>query len=554
MAAKFWHAVTGPRNGPCAVLVLFVVLVAAIVASHCGASRPLDQHEIYVAQTASEMIARGDPLIPHYLDAPRLEKPPMGYWLAAAAHLMLGADGARVSELEARLPSLVAGLALLLVTYALALAAFGDRRAGLVAAALLGTSWYFFAYARSVRPEMLYALLCAMEMLGLVIAANRAEEGRSTLAGALLVWGAVALALLTKGPQLPAFMMGGALLALWLRRPRPALGRVLRPLIGLGLVAMVLPYYAYLAGQAEGVAQFWAEQMVQNTDVPLWLRPLRFYYPVRLVIGFLPWAVAAGLAIVWTVRQKHPNALVLGWAIVVALLFVGFAGKLRQHYILPLLPLLAVLAGGAAVALYDRARTEARARRLLQGLILGQAVMVLAVLGSIGWRAQAPHPLSGSPMLPAALPWLAVGAAGVVLACVIARGRTRTALAALVVSALTAMGAISWAGLDLQPHWAKGAAFAAKLSKSVGPDGVLILDSGDRGTIAYYGGRKLQTTPIDGWLAAHPAGPLPYVICRPVCRSRAHKLEGEVVLRQHQLKRSQAMILFRITGIRPAAP
>jgi 4-amino-4-deoxy-L-arabinose transferase-like glycosyltransferase len=554
MIVKLWSAAMRACPRTWAALVLLFILLVAVVAINCGASRPLDQHEIYVAQTASEMIARGDPLIPYYLDAPRLEKPPMAYWLAAATHLALGAEGARVTELEARLPSLVAGLALVFVTFALARAAFGDRRAGVVAAALLGSSWYFFAYARSVRPEMLYALLCTVQMLGIVIAANRAEEGRSTLAGALLAWGAVALALLTKGPQLPAFMMAGAALALWLRRPRPALGRVLRPWIGLGLVALVIPYYAYLAVQAEGVAQFWAEQMVQNTDVPIWLRPLRFYYPVRLVIAFLPWAVAAGLAVVWTIRRRQPNALLLGWAIVVALLFVGFAGKLRQHYILPLLPLLAALAAAAAVELYDRARTEAGTRRLLRWLVAGQAVLVLAALGSIAWRAQAAHPLSDTPMLPAALPWLALGGAGLVLACLFVPRRPPAALAALVASVLAAIGAISWPGLDVQPHWAKGVVFAAKLSETVGRDGALILDSGDRGTIAYYGGRTLEATPIDAWLAANPGRPLPYVICRPACRSRAHKLDGEVILRQHRIKGTQAMILYRITRVRPATP
>lgn len=536
-------------------LALLIVLVMGAVAANSGASKPLDSHEIFVAETANEMIERGAVLVPYYLDAPRLEKPPMAYWLAIAAHWAVGAGDGWVTEFEARLPSLAAAAALLAVTFWMAGLAFGDRRIGLLAAALLGTSWYFFTYARSVRPEMLYTLLSAIEMAGILMALRRAEAGRPTLPGALIAWGAVALALLTKGPQLPLFLMAGAVLALRLRRPRPALGPLLHPFIGIALVALVLPYYGYLLIQGEGVARFWAEQMVQNTEVPIWLRPLRFYYPVRLVIAFLPWAVAFGLGVVWCFKRRHAEALPLASAVLAAIVLVSFAGKLRQHYILPLLPLVAVISAAAAVALHDRAREAPGAARLAGWLIAGQAGLVAAALGAVGWRAVTSHPLGAGAMWPAALPWLVLGGTAALGALALAlKNRPAAATAALIASALSVPTAIAATGADIQPHWATAAEFAKQAAKTVGPDRALILVSGDPGPIAYYGRRRLRPVALGDWLAAHPGAAPPYVICQPDCAFAAHGLKARAVLHQRRLVRKRPMVLYLPERADPGRP
>lgn len=342
-----------------ALLVLLMGLVAAAMANNNGPSRPLKGHEIFVAQTASEMMERGDYLIPHYNGALRLEKPPLGYWLSVVFHKAFGAsDSTRVTELEARLPALVSGVLLLAVTFALGTAAFDDRRVGFVAAAIFATTWSFLVYARNARPEMLYALFSTTQMLGLMIAVRRDREGGSATPGAVLAWLAMAGALLTKGPQFPIFLLAGASLALWVGKPRPSLGRVLRPGMGLALVSLVLPYFAYLATQTDGAVSFWAGQIVQSKPVPLWYRPFRFYYPQTVVLAMVPWAVGLGLAVVYCFKRRHTNALMLAFSILISLLFLSFAGKLRQHYVLPLIPLLAVLTAWASVALHDRARDD----------------------------------------------------------------------------------------------------------------------------------------------------------------------------------------------------
>jgi 4-amino-4-deoxy-L-arabinose transferase-like glycosyltransferase len=364
-----------------ALLVLLVGFVTAAIATNNGSSRPLKGHEIFVAQTATEMIERGDSLVPHYNNELRLHKPPLSYWLAVAFHKILGAEGSdRVTEIEARLPSLMSAILLLFVTFLLGTIAFKDRRVGLLATAILATSWSFMTFSRSARPEMLYTLFCSVQMLGLMIAVRHTQKGRSSMAGAILAWLAMAGALLAKGPQLPIFLLAGVSLALWYRMPRLKLREVFHPVIGIALVALVLPYFAYLATQSDGVFSFWSAQILQDRSVPLWLRPLRLYYFGAILMASVPWIVPLGLSVVHCWKRRHPNALVIASGILVSLFFLSFAGKLRQHYILPLLPLCAVLSAWASVELFDRARQDANARRLMKLLLVCQAAVIGCLL------------------------------------------------------------------------------------------------------------------------------------------------------------------------------
>ena len=81
-----------------------------------GRTLPLDDHEAFVVQTAQEMRARDDWLVPYFNSQPRLSKPPMNYWLTGFVAYLCGNPG-RFEPWFGRLPSLLAGLgtALLIV-------------------------------------------------------------------------------------------------------------------------------------------------------------------------------------------------------------------------------------------------------------------------------------------------------------------------------------------------------------------------------------------------------------------------------------------------------
>src|SRR5574342_754431 len=115
------------------------LLAAALLLSFLpGRMALLDPDEGRYAAAAREMAATGDLIVPRFNGEPRLNKPPLIYWLQAGSFSILGAR-----ETAARMPSLLAALATLgLVVW------FGGGRLGAgtggPAAAALATTLLFF--------------------------------------------------------------------------------------------------------------------------------------------------------------------------------------------------------------------------------------------------------------------------------------------------------------------------------------------------------------------------------------------------------------------------
>src|SRR4051812_13528590 len=91
-------------------MVGLAVLGALTLGAGLGGSGRLTYHEAIWAQSAREMIARGDVVIPTLDGRPWLEKPPAITWPIALAGRVAG----RVDEAVARLPSAAAALLLAL--------------------------------------------------------------------------------------------------------------------------------------------------------------------------------------------------------------------------------------------------------------------------------------------------------------------------------------------------------------------------------------------------------------------------------------------------------
>ena len=96
-----------------------------------GLGRPAitDSDEAFYAEAAREMVEEGEWVTPHYNGEHRFEKPILYYWLAALGYLTAG-----VSEGAARFPSALAGLVLVLTTFACARRWHGEPTALLAGA------------------------------------------------------------------------------------------------------------------------------------------------------------------------------------------------------------------------------------------------------------------------------------------------------------------------------------------------------------------------------------------------------------------------------------
>jgi len=384
-----------------------LVLAAGALVIGCGNLRlPLDGHEVLVVRTAEEMQARGDRLVPYFNGEPRLNKPPLSYWLTGLAAVLSGAGG-DVRAWHGRAVSGLAGLAALVSTWLLG-AALGAPRAGVLGAGLLAGSAGFYAFTHDARPDMLYAALCTAALAAWAWAAR----GRRPALFLSLMWAAFAAAVLTKGPQLPAMLIAALLVHLRCQGVGlAAAARRLALLPGAAAAgALALGWWGLLALRL-GPAALAGSQLSGSLLMPELSGLLDPYYAWRPLQLLLPWLALIPFALAGLrARDAHGPArrlLLLCWLVPALALSLG--PQQRWFYMLPALPAACLWLGFALEAL------SGRAARWFWGLHLAL------------FAALALYVASRAPAAP--MPWLALAAAVTALVLALLRRHRQGPLA-----------------------------------------------------------------------------------------------------------------------------
>jgi 4-amino-4-deoxy-L-arabinose transferase-like glycosyltransferase len=336
------------------------------------------------------------------------QKPPLYFWLAAA----IGAPRGHVSEIAARLPSGLAGIALVALTLALGTRLFGGR-VGVLGAALLLTC---FEFARNARRVQLDVLLALCETVALVCF-WRIDRGIGTRGWPLFgLHAALGLAVLTKGPVgflVPVLVMAGYLA--WERR----LGELPRLLPAWGLLLSLGPALAWLAAAAALAPSGFAGDMVGSNILARFftgtshVRPF-YYYLDTYPLDCLPWTLlwpavfVAGRQVfrgssapeAREPERRRAWRFLLAW-VGASLVFFSLSSGKRGLYLLPTFPAMALLCADSLVRLLaGRARmprglaTLAAVMGLLFGLLglefalaAGTGGSLLLTIPSLGERA-----------------------------------------------------------------------------------------------------------------------------------------------------------------------
>ena len=219
-------------------LVVVLILAAGLLLNGLWSYREFVRAESYFALGARLMIESGNWLAPHAPDEELLNKPPLTYWLIGLAYKIAG-----VSYGAARLPSVIAALALLALVYWFGLQ-FGGLRSGLLAASMLGTSYLFVSFARTAMSDMLLTLFVTSSLLCFTVAI-RSNPARSP-ALVLVAYITLGLGVLTKGPVALALVLVPVGAELLIRRSRSVV-RQLQPMFGLLILGILTaPYFALI--------------------------------------------------------------------------------------------------------------------------------------------------------------------------------------------------------------------------------------------------------------------------------------------------------------------
>ncbi len=322
--------------------VAVLVLLALAIAVSGSAKLPLDGHEVLVVGTAQEMHDRGNWVVPYFNGNLRLTKPPLSYWLTGVtAWLSGGLD--RIQGWHGRVPSIVAGFGMVLLTWFTGRRLFGETT-GITAGLLLASSVGFFSYSHDARPDMVYAFWCMGALSSFVFALTASREHRAWAIYAM--WAAYGLATLTKGPQLPLSLVVACVLYLGVSGYGWGRGlALLRIFSGLMLVlAIVLPWWWLLLDSVPSDALDVSE-LSGTLLMPHWRDGLDSYYLYQPLILIIPWLGLLPTTL-WRLRRQLPKKgteLLLLLLVLVPALVLSFGPQQRWFYLLPVVPVMCLL-------------------------------------------------------------------------------------------------------------------------------------------------------------------------------------------------------------------
>lgn len=344
---------------------LIIAVAGILMFSYLGSQPLLDPDEPVYAETAREMLQVHDFISPRIYGDFWYDKPPMYYWLVAAAFQVFG-----TGEFAARFPSAVFAVGGALLVYFSGRKLFNER-AGLLAAQVLTTSLEYFYLGNAAVTDMTLTFFLTAALLAFL---HRQYE---------LLYVFTALGVVTKGPV--ALFFGTVIIGGYLAMTGQ-LKTVKHIKAGRGIllfVAIALPWYVtmYVTHGMDFIDTFLGFHNVtrflqpEHSSGTLWY----FYIPV-VILGFFPWTafLPQAFSAVMTTKGDARNTCIflVIWTIAVFSFFSLSQTKLVS-YILPMYPPLAMLVGYC----FDKAWTERQYRVLKTSAVIFAAAAILLSIG-----------------------------------------------------------------------------------------------------------------------------------------------------------------------------
>ena len=344
----------------------------------------LDEREFFhpdegrYAEIPREMVSSGDWITPRLNGLKYFEKPVLQYWITAVSYLALGEE-----EFVARLWPALAGFLTLLLVYRMGRRMAGVR-AGVLAAAVLATTFQFFVFSQIVTLDMGLSFFLTLALYGFLASQDMRAAPSRQRNSAILMWAAMALAVLSKGlvgVVLPALVLATYVVV---ERDWKLLGR-LQWGIGVAVfLSIALPWFIWVQVRNPEFFQFFFVRehfgryaLDEHRRAGVW-----YYFLATLLIGSLPWSFMYFRAMFTSWRPSpinhfaiNPLRLLTLWVIAIVVFYSLSRSKL-PGYILPVYPALAVLLGCYA----QRTNMQMSKKMLLGIAALGIVAMAAAPL------------------------------------------------------------------------------------------------------------------------------------------------------------------------------
>jgi len=383
---QYWLAEIAPRR-PVFWIVLAGIFLAVLIGHQ--SLEVIDRDEARFAQASKQMLLSGDLITPYFMDEMRAKKPIAIYWLQSASAAIFG----HFDIASYRLPSLLAMLAALVLTYRLGVRMWPDLRfLPIISVLLLAASPVMIAEAHLAKTDavLLAVILCQQFYLWQLYQHYQLSDG-PPVASRLFVgfWLFMAIGILVKGPIAP-------LIALTTIAGLTLLDRQVKWLVHLAfirgifiLAIITLPWVVAVSYQTDGAfldiairGDFISKvQSGQESHGA----PFGTYFGLLGLLFFPGIAFAGFLFTQGRDMLRHPaSRFCFAWLAGYWLVIELVPTKL-PHYILPVLPALALL---IANALLSPLAPPGRIQRFLVLTGYGLAVLWgLVLAGASFWLA-----------------------------------------------------------------------------------------------------------------------------------------------------------------------
>ena len=297
------------------------------------------------AEIPREMVATGDWLTPRLNGLVYFEKPPLQYWMTAAAYTLFGEGNA-----TARTAPVLLGLLTIGWVFLLGRRLYGAA-AGACAAIVLASSLMWVGMGHILTLDMSLSAFLFLAIGSMAWAQTWRGDPARVRRWMLLAWAALAAATLSKGPV--ALVLAGGTVAVYSVWQRDfAVWRHLHLVAGLAVfLALTAPWFVAVGLENPGFTTFFFvhENFARYTsDIHHRVQAWWTYAPI-VVVGTLPWTVSAcvGLArpgFAWRKGSGGFDASRMLWVwVVLTLLFFSASHSKLAPYVLPVFPALALL-------------------------------------------------------------------------------------------------------------------------------------------------------------------------------------------------------------------
>ena len=327
-----------------------VILLCAVLWFGMLGQRDLfDPDEGRYAGIPAAMVDSGDWLTPRLNDFKYFEKPVLQYWGTAVAFTIFGKSNA-----SARLWTALLGFSTALFSMLVAFRLYGSRAA--IYTFLLSISYLMVvAFGHFLTLDMALSAFVVMGIGSLVIAHSNRESENQTRNWMLAGWAALALATLTKG--LVAVVLPAATVVVYSLWQRDwVLWKKLHLFKGVLLFFLITaPWFVAVSIANPEFAEFFFihehfdryTSEVHNREGPIY-----YFIPV-LLLGVSPWLITSIRSLVspgFKLLTRKPGQFdperFMWTFVVVTFCFFSLGQSKLPGYILPVLPVIAMISGG----------------------------------------------------------------------------------------------------------------------------------------------------------------------------------------------------------------